>query len=424
MKSPFPRIVRRGNLLEFPDLAGPPCFTSFQRAIYDGTKQGHCDFHLDFRRTGRIFPEAAVPISAYLDLHKEEGLEFTTRNAPPYLVTSCFMSPLQVATARNRDINFPLAKIWKFSDSPEVAQLVELFVKALSSQHVCATGVLEGFEWCLNEVMDNVLQHSDGSAGYVMMQIHKENKRLSVCIADHGQGILNSLSPSKYRPSSSVNALTLAVKAGVTRDPAVGQGNGLWGLSEIVRLNAARLNIMSGAGALYFDGRSTQTFEHLPHNIVQPGTAVDFGINLERTVDVSLALGGGTYTHANLRMEALETPEGEHSISIQTISHGTGTRRSALQVRTFVLNIFSEGASRVILDFADVGMVSSSFADELVGKLVKHFGFSCFCQKVVLRNMNPSIQPLIDRAVAQRLGQGAGVDDQYHGQQPLPVAIP
>lgn len=418
MAHPFARIIRRDNVLQFPDLAGPPCFTSFQLAIYDGTKAGYLDFLLDFRGTGRVFPEAAVPIAAYLDMHKEEGLVFSTRHAPPYLVKSCFMSPLRVSTARNRDINFPLSKIWKFTDTPEVAQLVSLFVKALSSQHICATGVLEGFEWCLNEVMDNVLQHSNGSAGFVMMQIHKDSRRLSVCIADHGQGILCSLSTSKYHPSSSVNAITLAVKAGVTRDPAVGQGNGLWGLSEIVRLNEARLNIMSGSGALYFDGQSTRTFEQLPCNHVQPGTAVDFGINLERSVDVSAALGGGTSTHINLRMESLETPEGNHCIQVQTVSHGTGTRRSAEQVRTFVLNTFAEGANRVLLDFADVGMVSSSFADELVGKLVVHFGFSCFCQRVELKNVNPTIQTLIDRAVAQRISQNMQVNTDIHaGQQ-------
>jgi hypothetical protein len=68
-----------------------------------------------------------------------------------------------------------------------------------------------------------------------------------------------------------------------------------------------------------------------------------------------------------------------------------------------VLNVFSEGAYRVILDFGGVGMVSSSFADEVIGKLVAHFGFSGFCQKVLMRNVNATVQSLIDHSVQQRI---------------------
>ena len=120
-----------------------------------------------------------------------------------------------------------------------------------------------------------------------------------------------------------------------------------------------------------------------------------------QTIDIGAALGGTKPT--NLRMESLETDAGDHQILIRDVAHGTGTRRSGQQDRTFVQNVFNEGAPRIILDFSDVGMISSSFADEVIGKLVAELGFSEFCNRVHVQNVNNTIQPLIDRAVAQRL---------------------
>ena len=286
MPNEYPRVIRHKNLLRFPELVGPACFTSFQKAVYQTETRMEGRLLLDPSNTGRIFPDAAVPIGAYLDMCKEAGVKLETRNAPPYLVSSRLLSPLRVATARYRELNFPLAKMWKFTDAPEIAKLVSLFVKALAAEHVCSAGVLEAFEWCLNEVMDNVLQHSADSAGFVMMQVHNISNRLAVCIADHGQGILESLRPSRHHPTSFLNAITLAIQAGVTRDPQIGQGNGLWGLSEIVRLNQGRLNLMSGSAALFFDGTFTRTFEGLPCCRKRPGTAVDFQIHINKSIDV------------------------------------------------------------------------------------------------------------------------------------------
>ncbi|MPZ75104.1 MAG: DUF4325 domain-containing protein [Deltaproteobacteria bacterium] len=206
----------------------------------------------------------------------------------------------------------------------------------------------------------------------------------------------------------------------MTRDPNIGQGNGLWGLSEIVRTNKGRLNIVSGGSSLYFDGVETKTFPKIPSNWNKPGAVIDFQINTNRPVDVSAALGGEQYQHINLRMEALETETGEHLIKVQDVAHGTATRRSGERVRNLVLNTFAEGASRVILEFSGIGMISSSFADELIGKLVAHFGFSLFCQKVMIRQVNPTIQALIDHSVAQRMSSTLASKGLLSSDEPKP----
>ena len=129
------------------------------------------------------------------------------------------MSPITVSSASHREQLNPISAVWKFEHATDVGAIVSSFVTAFSTHYACATGVLESFEWCLSEVMDNVLQHSSGSPGFVMMQIHHNMQRVAISIADYGQGFLQSLQVSKYHPTTPLDAITLAIKASVTRDP-------------------------------------------------------------------------------------------------------------------------------------------------------------------------------------------------------------
>ncbi|MFG2368803.1 STAS-like domain-containing protein [Streptomyces mirabilis] len=64
------------------------------------------------------------------------------------------------------------------------------------------------------------------------------------------------------------------------------------------------------------------------------------------------------------------------------------------------MSYINDGAPYLILDFEGVPMVSSSFADETIGKLAERFGPVGFAQRFRLINMNPSVQMLLDRAIA------------------------
>jgi anti-anti-sigma regulatory factor len=43
-----------------------------------------------------------------------------------------------------------------------------------------------------------------------------------------------------------------------------------------------------------------------------------------------------------------------------------------------LINIYNANKSKIFIDFADVGIISSSFADELIGKLIDEIGFYQF----------------------------------------------
>jgi hypothetical protein len=257
--------------------------------------------------------------------------------------------------------------------------------------------------------MDNVLQHSVPDSadptGYVMVQLHQNSNYAVFCVSDFGQGIYQSLQSLSPPPENSVDAITRAIQEGVTRDKKIGQGNGLWGLHNILRLNVGQLTITSGEGACTFDGTNISTKHNL--NFLaenQKGTIIDFQVNVKQKFSITEALNG--YSPVNFRLETLEDSAGRQlEFFLKNEASGTGTRQSGNMLRNRILNAANESSLRIVIDFDGVSVISSSFADELIGKLVLELGFVNFTQRIQLKNMNEIIAPIVNRSVAQRIAE-------------------
>jgi anti-sigma regulatory factor (Ser/Thr protein kinase) len=300
-----------------------------------------------------------------------------------------------------------LNTVWKFASADEIHRLVDGFLNEIARAAVCQHGVIQALDWCVNEIMDNVLQHAETTHGYVMGQIHPASQHIAFCIYDYGRGIFNSLRRTQHAPRNAVDAITLAVKEGVTRDKAVGQGNGMWGLYNIVRSNFGILNITSGSGFFGVNGDDTKTSTNVPFlNATHNCTTVDFQIDFDKGISISEALDG--HEPANLRVENLEDDRNNVVYRLADKSSGTGTRQSGAAIRNEVINITKQTDSIVLLDFNGVSVISSSFADEFIGKLAVEFGFIGFTQRFRLVGMNATVQAITNRSVSQRLGVGNG----------------
>ncbi|MDZ7951372.1 STAS-like domain-containing protein [Nostoc sp. DedQUE09] len=384
------------------NLSHPRHVSEFLRALYNVCRSGYKDIAIVLKEVKAVFPNACVPIAAIIQYYRKLDFNIEVYDQPRILEIAHFNQPLLATTnALTNEIDL-LSKVWHFQDEVMVFQLVSALVTAITRRIECSSGVVEAFEWCLTEVIDNILQHSKASEGFAMVQVHADSKRLAVCIADTGIGIYNSLAQSIHKPRSAVDAITLAVKEGVTRDPQIGQGNGLWGLLEIVKNNSGLLTITSGSASLFIRDNESKPFSKLPYlDKSHQGTIVDFQIDASQGIDIASALSG--HKPVNLRLENLETNTGEHCIIIKDHTHGTGTRLAAIQIRNVVLNVINEGGSKVILDFSGIAVISSSFADEFIGKLVVKFGFFNFQNIITLQGMNPVIQGILHRSVAQRM---------------------
>ncbi|MBI5473498.1 MAG: DUF4325 domain-containing protein [Ignavibacteriae bacterium] len=394
------------DVISVQSISHPRDASDFIKAVFQGTsKAGYQELTLDFHDVSKVFPNACVPICAAIDHYRRNGIVFKMQNASQFLSVTHMTEPLEVSPENLRTAMDPISRVWLISNEQGISMLLDNYVYALSQKTECTSGVIEAFEWCLNEVMDNVLQHSEISRGFVMVQVHPETHRIAICVADAGIGIYNSLLNSIHRPRSVVDAITLAVKEGVTRDTAIGQGNGLWGLLEIVSANSGGLTLTTGPGSVFYRPNSkVQTFDALPFlDRRYQGTIVDFQLRASTPIDLPKALGG--HTRVNLTLEQLETERGDHFVEVKEHSHGTGTRKSAEQLRNFVVNIINQGSTRIILDFSGIGVISSSFADELIGKLIVKYGLFVFQQVISLKGMTETVQAILQRSVAQRMMQ-------------------
>ncbi len=89
-------------------------------------------------------------------------------------------------------------------------------------------------------------------------------------------------------------------------------------------------------------------------------------------------------------------------------SAGFGSRLAGRQLRNKCLNLLNAEATKPLtLDWTGVALVSSSFADELVGKLFAALGPLAFSARVRNLGMEATVRGLVDMAIMQRAAQVA-----------------
>lgn len=361
------------------------------------------------------YPNVCAPLAGLIDYYKTKSIKIELKflgDGNSYISKLNFDNPLKVEDEINAPfLDSPFDKIWTFETSKGETKLVNSLIMAIRRMDVLNEGVLSGLEWCLNETMDNVLVHSEAPKGFVMAQYHQTNKLFSVAIFDYGIGIYNSLKNSKYHPRTKADAITLALQERITRDESIGQGNGLWGLHQIIEENKGTLKITSH-GAQYqmvfeengnikneaFDKGNALLFDS---NVGT--TLIDFQVSTNNAIDIEKALHG--HEIIDLWEENLENDNGDYLIDVSTLSQGTGTRPAAEELRNIILNLAINRKNRVVLDFSHVSTISSSYADELIGKMISKYGLLFFNKKIEIINLNKTNSTILERSVKQRMAQ-------------------
>lgn len=382
----------------------PEIINSLKRLHF---KFGHKKIVFDLQQIEKVFPYPTVPIAGYIHYFQESlNVEFEFINVPTYLRKIHFLSPDDInKTTTGLGTNF-LDRIWLFHTSTDVHLLVNGFLSSIRKSCTVEEGILQACEWGLNEIMDNVIQHSNENVGFVMAQVLKDSNILKVSIFDYGQGIFESLRHSSYKPRHATDAISLAVQEGVTRDKKIGQGNGMWGLYNIINLNDGTLQITSGKGNLNFINRIKTTESSNDIIMLSPrqqSTSINFDLQLNNPISMKEALGG--YEPIDMFIENLEDEFDRIIYKIIEQSSGTGTRQSGERIRNEIINIYKSSKKPVILDFQGIGIIASSFADELIGKLVQELGLFQFQAAFPMKNMNSTIQAIVQRSLSQRLAE-------------------
>ena len=403
----MPAFSAQGNTISCDDLAHPAAAARFLRALHRVVvTMGYDAVRLDFAEAASVYPNVLTPIACAIQYYRDNhSVDFETSGLSPFLANTSFLSP-QTPTAHRDALN----RVWRFTSSAEVQTVVTNILHALEARTRFNPGVLNGIEWCLNEVMDNVIQHASGhptpTTGYVMAEVHRA--RVALCVCDAGRGLQRSLQTLNPPPRTDDSAIRRAVEEGVTRDTSIGQGNGLWGLRRIVHENGGQLTIASGTSALTWENGSEPSAESRRPFLApdHKGTLVDFQIRARRSIDFTAIFPRGATRFHQLSLESREDTTGAIVFRLSEETSGIGTRQSGAAIRNRVLNACVDSDSLIAIDFRDVNIVSSSFADELIGKLVATLGFTAFSQRIRLRNMNAVTAGITDRSVRQRITSG------------------
>lgn len=361
---------------------------------------------LYFPKHFRLFPNAMAPLACMLDHIRDTGIKVTIHNDVDDLAESHFDSPLSPSAHENEPPLNPAGVVWKYTTASELERLLGWTTEYLARKLICESGVLLALEWCLNEILDNVFQHALVPSGYFMFQVQQERHRLSFSAADQGIGIFHSFSKSRYRPSSPTDAITLALRRGVTSNMEC-QGNGLWGASEIITQNRGQMTISSGGGAIYYNRqsgviKSFETVQVLDQEL--PGTTVDVQLDASQPINLLEAFAGD-YEPINLRIERMEDSQGFVVLPLKKASAGTGTRESGRNMRVYVQNLLRTSSQPIMIDCSGIGIVSSSYADEFVGKLYRELGSEIIGTRIRFTNMTETVKLIVSNAVAMRRGQ-------------------
>ncbi len=261
---------------------------------------------------------------------------------------------------------------------------------------------LQALEWSLTEIADNVLNHAQSSVGG-FLQASEYGPAIEFVVADAGIGIPRSLGIDDQQ-----EALRKAVSEGGTRDRSSNAGNGLYGSLRIAAISTGEFEMHSQGAVLSFDGQSAQEITTLDPTLLS-GTSVRCAVGGfdGQLLEQALRFNGEPHQPLGDYVErTFETDSGELYYSInEHAKRDLGSRRGGARVRQELRNLLRD-QDHVVLDFANVRVISSSFADEVFGRLFVDLGPRAFMSRIVLRNVDPTIDGLIDRAIVQRTKLG------------------
>jgi hypothetical protein len=255
----------------------------------------------------------------------------------------------------------------------------------------------------VNEITDNVLNHASSPiGGAVQLTTKSKSNIVEFVVCDAGLGIPRTLREAHPHLTSDSQALDAAIREGVTRNKTTNMGNGLYGSFRLANLSSGYFSINSGFAILkYNKARGLHiTQEQIPYG----GTAIVCGISTANPDILSEALSfrGKPYSPGFSVVDRIIDLEGA-VIKLKDEVKSFGSRDAAKPVRIKIENIISACSNQLEIDLNDVALISSSFADEVFGKLFSQLGPINFMQRVRISGGNRIVRQLIDRAITQRL---------------------
>ena len=196
---------------------------------------------IDFSDCNFIYPDYAILLLCSIKHIENLGIEVkgtikldTNTEIVSYLAKMNFFENLNIELP----ISIPKinphnsVQIQKYTSENQLAVLNSI-LKVLKEKSALDDNVYASLDYCFNEILDNVLNHTDEKVGWVVAQYFENINSIRLIVCNFGMGIHASLN-QKYSFTEE-EAISKCIENGVTNGK--GQGHGLFATASFVRLN-------------------------------------------------------------------------------------------------------------------------------------------------------------------------------------------
>lgn len=304
---------------------------------------------------------------------------------------------IEVESGDRRDPTGRFIPLRLITENESVLDCSNAICDLVMHQFEDARAFVPALVWAVYEIVDNILTHGETPVpGAVCAQYFPKRHRLDIGICDVGRGIKKSLE-SYQKLWSHGDAITKALERGVTRDPEVGQGNGLAGARQIVDLNGGSFQLWTGDAVWKSDAPEHRRFTKIPE---LPGTGVQLSFDTRKPVNLEdTFIGDADWTFLDVEAERLQ----EGGVRVREECVHTGGREPAKRLRRKLLSVLPDMEGPLLIDFEGVENAASSFLDELLGRLADELGEATFNERVQVVGLTPRLRSMANVVIAHRL---------------------
>ena len=143
-------------------------------------------------------------------------------------------------------------QIQKYTSENQLLVLNSI-LKVLREKSSLNDDVYASLDYCFNEILDNVLNHTEEKIGWVVAQYFENINSIRLIVCDFGMGIHKSL--NQKHDFTEEEAIAKCIESGVANGK--GQGHGLFATASFIKLNKGWLSLFSGNKKLNVSEKGT-----------------------------------------------------------------------------------------------------------------------------------------------------------------------
>ena len=408
------QVERENNVVRVLGRSGPDATPILVAALHQAVnEEDHAHVVLDFSLCDGITQAVMLPLMPLVTRYREKrGIRFELVGPNDPALGRLFVNanwafhidPDEFERNRHLGGHLPAVRFLDDGDDGQDAildRVMELVLGRLDTTR----DTLKAVEWSLGEVMDNVVAHARSPVGgFVQATAFAKSDAVEFVVADAGIGIRRSIAADDDQ-----EALRMAIAEGVTRDRTRNAGNGLFGSYQVAVLSSGHFEIRSGRALLRGTGSGDLHIGTQPAPYGGTSVRCRIGLSDPGLLDKALRFKGRPHdpAHDFVEREFEDDRGGLVFVMRDKASPHFGSRRGGRRVRRMITNLLRTHQS-IVLDFEGVGVFTSSFADELFGRLFVGMGPRTFMSRVRMVHVAPTVEGLIDRAIVQRTRLGNG----------------